>query len=183
MNWKRLILFWLVVILTGILMLALLQHRMIYHPRSYGSIYQPYFNGSLQRVSYQTAEGPQTAFYQSPSEGNPLQAIWILFGGNAALALDWMWLVEQSAGPDFGFLLLDYPGIAECEGSASPESILASSQAAWAHWEKLYANQQTPQIGILGHSLGAAAALQLAETISVERVVLLSPFTSLADMV
>ena len=46
-----------------------------------------------------------------------------------------------------------------------------------------YANQRTPQIGILGHSLGAAAALQLAETISVERVVLLSPFTSVADMV
>lgn len=70
MNWKRLMFFWLVVILTGILMLALLQHRMIYHPRSYGSIYQPYFNGSLQRISYQTAEGTQTAFYQPPSEGN-----------------------------------------------------------------------------------------------------------------
>ena len=164
-------------------MLALLQHRMIYHPRSYGSIYQPYFNDSLQRISYQTSEGTQTVFYQPPSEGNPPQAIWILFGGNAALALDWMWLVEQSAGPDLGFLLIDYPGFGECEGSASPESILASSQAAWEHWQELYANQRTPQIGILGHSLGAAAALQLAETISVERVVLLSPFTSLADMV
>ena len=183
MNWKRLILFWLVVILTGILMLAWFQHRMIYHPRSYGSIYQSYFNGSLQRISYQTPEGSQTAFYQPPSEGNPPQAIWILFGGNAALALDWMWLVEQSAGPDLGFLLIDYPGFGECEGSASPESILASSQAAWEHWQELYANQQTPKIGILGHSLGAAAALQLAETISVERVVLLSPFTSVADMV
>ena len=183
MNWKRLILFWLVVILTGILMLALLQHRMIYHPRSYGSIYQPYFNDSLQRISYQTAEGAQTAFFQPPSEGNPPQAIWILFGGNAALALDWMWLVEQSADSDLGFLLIDYPGFGESEGSASPESILASSQAAWEHWQELYANQQTPQIGILGHSLGAAAALQLAETISVEQVVLLSPFTSLADMV
>ena len=183
MNWKRLILFWLVVILTGILMLALLQHRMIYHPRSYGLIYQPYLNGSLQRISYQTPEGSQTAFYQPPSEGNPPKAIWILFGGNAALALDWMWLVEQSAGSDLGFLLIDYPGFGECEGSASPESILASSKAAWAHWQELYANQQTPQIGILGHSLGAAAALQLAETISVERVVLLSPFTSVADMV
>ena len=100
MNWKRLILFWLVVILTGILMLALLQHRMIYHPRSYGSIYQPYLNSSLLRISYQTPEGSQTAFYQPPSEDNPPQAIWILFGGNAALALDWMWLVEESAGPD-----------------------------------------------------------------------------------
>ena len=66
MNWKRLILFWLVVISTGILMLALFQHRMIYHPRSYGSIYQPYFNGSLQRISYQTPEGSQTVFYQPP---------------------------------------------------------------------------------------------------------------------
>ena len=94
-----------------------------------------------------------------------------------------MWLVEQSAGSDLGFLLIDYPGFGECEGSASPESILASSQAAWEHWQELYANQQTPKIGILGHSLGAAAALQLAETISVERVVLLSPFTSVADMV
>ena len=135
-------------------------------------------NSSLQRISYQTPEGSQTAFYQPPSEGNPPQAIWILFGGNAALALDWMWLVELSARSDLGFLLFDYPGFGECEGSASPESILASSKAAWEHWQELYANQQTPQIGILGHSLGAAAALQLAETISVERVILLSPFTS-----
>ncbi|GIR89976.1 MAG: hypothetical protein CM15mP88_3450 [Pseudomonadota bacterium] len=74
-----------------------------------------------------------------------------------------MWLVEQSAGSDLGFLLIDYPGFGECEGSASPESILASSKAAWEHWQELYANQRTPQIGILGHSLGAAAALQLAE--------------------
>ena len=123
MNWKRLILFWLVVILTGILMLALLQHRMIYHPRSYGSIYQPYLNGSLQRFPIRL-EGSQTAFYQPPPEGNPPQAIWILFGGNAALALDWMWLVEQSAGSDLGFLLIDYPGFGECEEVPLPKASL-----------------------------------------------------------
>ena len=164
-------------------MLTFFQHRMIYHPRSYGTIYQQYFNESLQRLTYQTSEGSQTAFYQPPPNGKPPKALWILFGGNAALALDWMWLVEESTISDLGFLLIDYPGFGESEGRASPENILASSEVAWKYWQKLHASHLTPQIGILGHSLGAAAALQLAETIPVNRLVLLSPFTSVADMV
>ena len=140
-------------------MLAWFQHRMIYHPRSYGTIYQQYFNESLQRLTYQTSEGSQTAFYQPPPNGKPPKALWILFGGNAALALDWMWLVEESSISDLGFLLIDYPGFGESEGRASPENILVSSEVAWKHWKELHATHLTPQIGILGHSLGAAAAL------------------------
>ena len=183
MRWKGLILFWLLVLVTGFLMLAWCQHRMIYHPRSYGSFYHQYFKGSLQRDSYQTSEGSQTSFYQPPPDGNHPEALWIFFGGNASLALDWMWLVEAASRPGLGFLLIDYPGYGECDGSASPEKILASSEIAWAQWQEKYGNMEIPSLGILGHSLGAATALQLAERIPVGRVVLLSPFTSIADMV
>ena len=183
MRWKGLILFWLLVLISGVLMLAWFQHRMIYHPRSYGSFYHQYFTGSLQRVSYQTPEGSQTSFYQPPPDGNHPEALWIFFGGNASLALDWMWLVEAASRPGLGFLLIDYPGYGECDGSASPEKILASSELAWVQWQEKYGNTEIPRLGILGHSLGAATALQLAERIPVGRVVLLSPFTSVADMV
>lgn len=164
-------------------MLALLQQRMIYHPRSYGVFYQDWFESRLETISYQTPEGRQTAFYWPPEGDKQPEMLWILFGGNAALALDWMWLVEEASVPGMGFLLIDYPGFGECEGSAAPESILASSETALEQWIDRYAGSQRPQLGILGHSLGAAAGLQLAEKTLVRKVLLLSPFTSVAEMV
>ena len=109
--------------------------------------------------------------------------LWLLFGGNAALALDWMWLIEKASIPGVGFLLIDYPGFGKCEGSASPESILVSSQMALDRWLEDHSDDVKPQLGIMGHSLGTGAGLQLAEKNVVSKVVLLSPFTSFADMV
>ncbi len=183
MRWKGLLLFWFLVIASGVLMLAFFQHRMIYHPRPYNSYYQNYVESGIQKITYQTREGSQTAFYWPPVGGKHPEMLWLLFGGNAALALDWMWLIEKASAPGIGFLLIDYPGFGKCEGRASPETILASSQMALEQWLKDHAGDVKPQLGIMGHSLGTGAGLQLAGKIPLRKVLLLSPFTSFADMV
>ena len=163
-------------------MLALFQHKLIYHPRSYPTGYQPWKTSSLELLRYQTAEGSQTAYYLPP-ENNSVQRVWVLFGGNAGLALDWLGLLAQLSSAGVGFLLIDYPGYGACEGSASPETIRLSTREAVQAWKREFGLESQPSWATLGHSLGAAAALQFAEDHPVDRIVLLAPFTSLADMV
>ncbi len=163
-------------------MLALFQHKLIYHPRSYPTGYQPWKTSSLELLRYQTAEGSQTAYYLPP-ENNSVQRVWVLFGGNAGLALDWLGLLGQVNLSGVGFLLIDYPGYGASEGSASPETIRSSTREAFQAWQREFGLESQPSWATLGHSLGAAAALQFAEDHPVGRIVLLAPFTSLADMV
>ncbi len=188
MRWLRRLLIWTILVGIGVAMLALLQHKLIYHPRSYGPEYRRLFESRLRKVNYQTAEGRQTAFYLGPEDTNkPPELLWMVYGGNAALALDWMWLVQNESLRNAGFLLIDYPGFGECEGSASPGSIDASSEAAYSQWSITYLDEESaghhPLLAILGHSLGAAAGMRFTTKHFVQKVVLISPFTSVADMV
>lgn len=163
-------------------MLALFQHKLIYHPRSYPAGYQPWKTSSLELLRYKTTEGSQTAYYLPPENGS-VQRVWVLFGGNAGLALDWLGLLTQVRSAGVGFLLIDYPGYGASEGSASPETIRISTREAFQAWQREFGLESQPSWATLGHSLGASAALQFAEDHPVDRIVLLSPFTSLADMV
>ena len=181
-HWLKPLFRWLLLLLGVLLMLALFQHKLIYHPRSYPTGYQPWKTSSLELLRYQTAEGSQTAYYLPP-ENNSVQRVWVLFGGNAGLALDWLGLLAQLSSAGVGFLLIDYPGYGACEGSASPETIRLSTREAVQAWKREFGLESQPSWATLGHSLGAAAALQFAEDHPVGRIVLLAPFTSLADMV
>jgi len=181
-DWLKPLFRWLLLLLGVLLMLALFQHKLIYHPRTYPTDYQPWKTSSLELLRYQTTEGSQTAYYLPP-ENNSVQRVWVLFGGNAGLALDWLGLLAQVSSAEVGFLLIDYPGYGVCEGSASPETIRSSTREAFQAWQREFGFESQPIWATLGHSLGAAAALQFAEDHSVDRIVLLAPFTSLADMV
>ena len=181
-DWLKPLFRWLLLLLGVLLMLALFQHKLIYHPRSYPTGYQPWKTSSLELLRYQTTEGSQTAYYLPP-ENNSVQRVWVLFGGNAGLALDWLGLLAQVSSAGVGFLLIDYPGYGVCEGSASPETIRSSTREAFQAWQREFGLESQPGWATLGHSLGASAALQFSEDHPVDRIVLLAPFTSLADMV
>lgn len=168
--------------LTPVPVLLLGQQKMIYHPRSYGSAYSVLARPPIQELGYRTAEGAQVSFYLPPKSGTPIpERLWILFGGNGSLALFWDDFLERHPKETDGFLLLEYPGYGRCDGTPSPESIQASAESALAALTaKLGAVPS--RVGVLGHSLGSAAALNFASRTRVDRVVLIAPFTSLLDM-
>lgn len=156
------------------------QEQMIYHPRSYGASYAKNLGGETE-LRYVTSQGRQVSFYVPPRQGGPPRKLWVLFAGNASLALDWRDFLMRANDPVDGFLLVEYPGYGGCEGEPSPASILESSQAALvALKERLGVFPQ--ELSVLGHSLGAAAALQFAAKHPVRQIVLAAPFTSLHDM-
>ena len=73
-HWLKPLFRWLLLLLGVLLMLALFQHKLIYHPRSYPTGYQPWKTSSLELLRYQTAEGSQTAYYLPP-ENNSVQRV------------------------------------------------------------------------------------------------------------
>ncbi|MBF0286285.1 MAG: alpha/beta fold hydrolase [SAR324 cluster bacterium] len=174
--------------LTGLaLFLFVFQRQFIYFPRSYDRQYDFKHYRGLIPLEYQTPEGKQTSFYLSPDNNStPVpEPLWILFGGNAALALDWYGFAAGYSDPKAGFLLIEYPGYGKCEGKASPDTILVSTEQALAQLAlhlQINKEQLTKHLHILGHSLGTGAGLQYAAKHPVEQIVLVSPFTSLLDV-
>jgi pimeloyl-ACP methyl ester carboxylesterase len=62
--------------------------------------------------------------------GSGARRIWVAFGGNSSLALDWTWLIAQDADPGDAFLLIDYPGCGKSDGYARVGSTRAAADKA-----------------------------------------------------
>ena len=178
-------------VLIGLLALFVLglfvfQRHLIYFPRSYG-FQQDFQNLNVVSLEYRTAQGTQMAFYVPPrvNPEAPPPTLWLLFGGNAALALDWYDFAQKYPNPQAGMLLVEYPGYGHSQGKASPASILASTEAAVVRLAEYLKTERTlleKNLNILGHSLGSGSALQYAVQHPTQRIVLVAPFTSLLDM-
>lgn len=166
-------------------LLVLAQRRMIYLPRAYpADLALP---AAVMVLEFRTSQGLQTAFYLPPATPAATGAVnlWLLCGGNGALALDWLELVSNFPDPTAAFLLLDYPGYGRCQGRPGPEAISeAIDQALTALAGRLGRprTELTENLKGLGHSLGAAAVLLYASRHPVQQLVLIAPFTSLKDM-
>jgi pimeloyl-ACP methyl ester carboxylesterase len=162
------------------------QGRIIYLPHGYVADQVRGDPPRLIPLGFRTGEGAQTCFYMAPRAGGntPPGRLWLVFGGNAMAALDWNgFLTGADAGA--GFLLIDYPGYGASAGRPSPDSILAASEgavAALAGHLHVAASDLGTRLGVLGHSLGCAAALQYAGRHPVQRAVLVAPFTSMLAM-
>ena len=138
------------------------------------------------RIEATTSQGHQVAFYlpsrKAPSQ--PPEFLWLVFGGNGALALDY---APEAASWDarFGYLFVDYPGYGLCEGRPNPERIEESTLAlteklrSELHWSDA---DLRARCGVIGHSLGCAAGLIAADRLELQRLVLCAPFTTMTDM-
>jgi len=163
------------------------QHKLIYHPRDYeeGELkWLEELGGKLWEVT--TSQGRQTAFYLPAitSPNGPPEFLWLVTGGNGALALDY---AEHRKRWDhrFAYLFIDYPGYGLCEGRPTPAHIqetlaaLRTKTQTELGWTEEDLSQRS---GALGHSLGSAVALMAAEEWQLRSAVLCTPFTTLTDM-
>lgn len=173
--------------LIGAATLWFFQDRMIYHPKGYRPEVLRYVNQQgARRVEVTTTQGKQTAFYRSPREhGNETpDFVWFILPGRASLALDFWGHTGRWDGR-FAYVFVDYPGYGLCEGKPNADHI-SESLAAVAEqvrrnlgWNE---NDLRKRSGVLGHSLGCAAALVLADHLKLKQAILCAPFTSLEDM-
>jgi uncharacterized protein len=178
-------------VVTGLGLLGLValiffkQHSMIYHPRPYNPSYAQALPTNSEEISYTLAFGKQTAFYIPPRDNRqPPARLWIAFCGNGSLALDWTTILAGYPNFNDAFLLVDYPGYGKCEGYASIASMRASSDAALntlAKRLRFSGEELESRLCTIGHSLGSAVAIDFAARHRVQRVVAISPFTTLRE--
>lgn len=175
------------VILLGLAgFVILFQDRFIYFPLRYSTAQlEEARTAGVEEVKFQTSQGNQTAFFwpNENSEKTP-QNVWLLFGGNGDVALTWIPLIRAFPNPGSGYLLIDYPGYGICEGRPNPETVLENSEGALgALMQKKAWKRDVATLCVLGHSLGGAAALQFAVKNPVRKILLISTFTTMDDMV
>ncbi|MFK5924950.1 MAG: alpha/beta fold hydrolase [Verrucomicrobiota bacterium] len=183
----------LLIVIFGVTSIAaffyFVQDRIIYLPQAYARphgqiLAQELRTGRKNRLlSFQTSQGQQQAVYFGEDRA---QKVWLMFGGNGARALDWLALIRRvPVEADVGFLLIDYPGYGWSEGRPDPRTIQQSVAGALLlladEWE-LPLDDLEKSLSCMGHSLGAAVALEVAVERGVREVVVISPFTTMAAM-
>jgi uncharacterized protein len=126
------------------------------------------------------------AFYVPPRSGAAQPArVWVMFSGNASVALDWLDVVAMSRNEADGFLLIDYPGYGASEGVAAVATTRGSAEKAvstLAEQLQMPEDEISNRLCVLGLSLGGAAALDFAAHKSAQRIILIAPFTTLREV-
>ena len=100
----------------------------------------------------------------------------IYFGGNAEDVSQSM-PDFASAFPNHAIYLLHYPGYGGSSGSPSQQAIFADSLALF---DRVHAEH--PNVVVVGRSLGSGVAVWIASLRPVVRLVLVTPYDSLADV-
>ena len=157
------------------------QHSMIYHPRPYDATYAHALPPNGVEITYPLPMGKQTAYYLPAREQWP-KRIWVAFSGNGSLALDWTTVLAGYPDNGDAFLLVDYPGYGKNAGYATIDSTRAGAEAALrALIERLHLPEEQLALCTIGHSLGAAVALDFAVRHRVQRILAIAPFTTLRE--
>ncbi|MEM7385710.1 MAG: alpha/beta hydrolase [Verrucomicrobiota bacterium] len=158
---------------------------LIYYPRSYQDT--PAYAASMrtvERLTYLSDGQPQTVFLDAPPD-QPTERVWLFFGGNGSLALDWLPVTSFAPPSRDAFVFVDYPGYGNSNGEPSPTTIRNSVDALLKTLQERFKctkNHQTNLLATMGHSLGAAVAMDTAARHRIREVVLLAPFTSMRAM-
>lgn len=163
-----------------------IERSFLYFPRKYGEATVADFieRGGI-RIDYKTEQGAQAAWWVPQRKGASPERVWIVCGGNGSLALDFEPFVRALPFASDAYLLVDYPGYGECEGSPSPDAIrenLKGAVAAAAKATGVDLTSERTKLREFGHSLGAAVALMAVEEFYIPGVVCYAPFTSTPDM-
>jgi uncharacterized protein len=171
--------------LAGVAFLYFRQHSMLYRPRPYDASYAHALPPDGIELNFKTIAGKQVAFYLPRNRGPNLpKRIWVAFCGNGSLALDWTWLIAQDSNSGDAFLLIDYPGYGKSEGYATIGSTRAAADkalAALASHLGVNENEIEPRLSAIGHSWGSAVTLDFATHHKVQRIVLISVYTTLRE--
>jgi pimeloyl-ACP methyl ester carboxylesterase len=182
---RRIVVWIIMVIGIPTLFFSGCQSKLIYFPRPYatGTIAQWQKETGGRPLTYQTSQGTQRAFLQGNLK-TP-KNLWIFSGGNATLALEWSSWIEENAPKGDAWLLFDFPGYGDCQGSATPERIreslikvlpIACKEIGWPE------RPDPERLRFFGHSLGAATCLIAATEFGIQKGILIAPFTSTMDM-
>jgi pimeloyl-ACP methyl ester carboxylesterase len=172
----------IMLVLYGAVLTMLLQmeNRFIYYPETDRQYWQPPPSLQFKDVQLRSPAGDGIHAWWCPQEGATYT---ILFShGNAGNLSGHAWIIPALREKfRANVLIYDYPGYGKSTGTSGEGACYDAGAIAY---EWLTKTQQVApgQIILMGQSLGAAIACELAGRHPHKALVLLSPFTSVGDM-
>jgi pimeloyl-ACP methyl ester carboxylesterase len=143
-------------------LLFLRQRSMMYFPQAFdGGTVLALEGGARVGVTVDEQPGPGAVLY---------------FGGNAE-AVGHSLPELQQAFPGQSLYLMHYRGYGATPGEPTEEGLFADALALYAH-----VRARHPQVTLVGRSLGSGIATRLASMRAVDRLVLLTPYDSMASV-
>ncbi len=136
------------------------QRSMIYYPQAFdGGTVLALGGDARVGVTLHEQPGPSAVIY---------------FGGNAE-AVGYSLPELQAAFPGQALYLMHYRGYGATPGEPTEAGLFADAQALYEH-----VRAQHPQVTVVGRSLGSGIATRLASMKAVDRLVLVTPYDSMA---
>lgn len=126
----------------------------------------------------QNVEG-RDVHYLLRKQTDPVGAI-IVFHGNAGSACGRTFFAEMFRDQPYDVILAEYPGYSGLPGPTSEAAILSAAHALVTHIRSTIPNGG-PLI-LLGESLGSGVATSIASQQPVSGLILIAPYTSIAEM-
>jgi fermentation-respiration switch protein FrsA (DUF1100 family) len=154
-----------------VLLFALAQRRLQYIP----SHEDPSGKGTERFRPWRGPSGELFGYLHGPAK--PARVL-LFFHGNGGEALHRDW-VAPLAGEETLVALVEYPGYGARPGSPSETGLFAAATAAY---DLVTAAHPGVPVVAMGESLGTGVASFLASQRPVERLALVSPFTSIGDV-
>ncbi|MDX2177711.1 MAG: hypothetical protein SF028_14710 [Candidatus Sumerlaeia bacterium] len=166
--------------------LLLLQRRLIYFPQPYPvQRVEDLLPAGGRALEYQLRGARQFAYWVPGPAATDESPIVAVFSGNASLAaLGWSdWIDEaREADPSLSFLLVEYPGYGRSGLEPTRANIIAATMGAWDRLAEELGLERPAldaRAAAMGHSLGAAAAMEFATRVRPRRIVLFAPFVDI----
>lgn len=134
---------------------------------------------SFEKVTFPTVDGLTLHGWFVP--GGTDEATVLFFHGNAGNISHRLGPIDLFHRLGFNFLIFDYRGYGNSEGSPDEEGLYDDAHAAFRYLTEV---RQIPagRIALVGHSLGAAAAADLSTDVGAPILVLESTFASLRSV-
>jgi uncharacterized protein len=166
---------------VAILLIRTLENRLIYFPPRYPTGFVPpeHYGLQVEEVWMTTEDGVKLNGYFLPQASSPSVLLW--FHGNAENIGFGLEQMKVLANLCINILEVDYRGYGKSEGSPDEPAIYRDADAAYDYLVKTR-HFQPRNIIIYGHSLGGAAAVDLASRRECGGLVVQSSFTSAREM-
>jgi fermentation-respiration switch protein FrsA (DUF1100 family) len=174
---KSILLFALAGYVALVALMYFAQRSMLYFPDT--RRHTPALVGlpGAEEVTLQTSDGERVLAWHVPAQdGKPMVLYFQGNGGGLNLRAD---RFRRLTADGIGLMALNYRGYGGSSGSPSETGLIADATAAYNFAAARYPDER---IALWGESLGSGVAVALAAERPVARLVLESPFTSIADV-
>jgi fermentation-respiration switch protein FrsA (DUF1100 family) len=166
-----------IIYLFGGLALYLLQDQFIFLPESLARDYSYEFDHDFEEHYLQMEDGAEinALYFKTPDS----KGLIVYFHGNAGNLARWGEIVSPFVEMGFEVLISDYRGYGKSTGKRSEKTMLKDADEIYAFAKTL---ETEDRIILFGRSLGSAFAAYLAGKNQPQKLILETPFYSLAEV-